>query len=45
VTTLSRELGRRVTVEEVLPIVERHLHLLTEPKGAATDRVRNKVAA
>ena len=40
VTTLSRELGRRVTVEEVVPIVERHLHLLTEPKGAATDRVR-----
>ncbi|HWG24549.1 MAG TPA: lipoyl(octanoyl) transferase LipB [Actinospica sp.] len=45
VTTLSRELGRRVAIEEVLPIVERHLHLLTEPKGAATDRVRNKVAA
>jgi lipoyl(octanoyl) transferase len=42
VTTLSRELGRRVTVEEVVPIVERHLHLLTEPKGAATDRVRTK---
>ena len=40
VTTLSRELGRRVTVEEMVPIVERHLHLLTEPKGAATDRVR-----
>ncbi|WP_157436553.1 lipoyl(octanoyl) transferase LipB [Actinospica robiniae] len=40
VTTLSRELGRRVTVEEVVPVVERHLHLLTEPKGAATDRVR-----
>ncbi|WP_212532660.1 lipoyl(octanoyl) transferase LipB [Actinospica durhamensis] len=40
VTTLSRELGRRVTVEEVVPIVERHLYLLTEPKGAATDRVR-----
>jgi lipoyl(octanoyl) transferase len=45
VTTLSRELGRRVTVEEVAPIVERHLHLLTEVKGAATDRVRTKSAA
>jgi lipoyl(octanoyl) transferase len=44
VTTLSRELGRRVTVEEVVPIVERHLHLLTEPKGAPTDRVRTKGA-
>jgi lipoyl(octanoyl) transferase len=40
VTTLSQELGRPVTVAEVLPIVERHLHLLTEPKGASTDRVR-----
>jgi lipoyl(octanoyl) transferase len=40
VTSLSEELGRRVTVQEVLPVVERHLHLLTEPKGAATDRVR-----
>jgi lipoyl(octanoyl) transferase len=45
VTTLSRELGRRVTVAEVVPIVERHLHLLTEPKGAATDRVRGRQAA
>jgi lipoyl(octanoyl) transferase len=40
VTTLSEELGRRVTVGELLPAVERHLHLLTEPGGAATDRVR-----
>ena len=40
VTTLSAELGRPVAVAEVLPIVERHLHLLTEPKGAGTDRVR-----
>ncbi|HEV2634833.1 MAG TPA: lipoyl(octanoyl) transferase LipB [Actinocrinis sp.] len=40
VTTLSEELGRPVTVAEVLPIVERHLHLLTEPKGVSTDRVR-----
>jgi len=40
VTTLSDELGRRVTVGDLLPVVERHLHLLTEPKGAATDRVR-----
>jgi lipoyl(octanoyl) transferase len=42
VTTLSRELGRTVTVEEMLPIVERHLPLLVRPKGAATDRVRDK---
>jgi lipoyl(octanoyl) transferase len=40
VTTLSEELGRRVTVAEFLAIVEPHLHLLTEPKGTATDRVR-----
>ena len=40
VTSLSKELGRDVTVAEVLPIVERRLHLLTEPKGAGTDRVR-----
>ena len=40
VTTLSAELGRQVTVAEVLPIVERHLHLLTDPKGSSTDRVR-----
>jgi lipoyl(octanoyl) transferase len=44
VTTLSGELGRRVTVGELLPIVERHLYLLTEPKGAATDRVRARAA-
>jgi lipoyl(octanoyl) transferase len=40
VTTLSEELGRKVTVAEVLPIVERHLHLLTAPRGVSTDRVR-----
>jgi lipoyl(octanoyl) transferase len=40
VTTLSAELGRPVGVPEVSGIVERHLHLLTDPKGAATDRVR-----
>jgi lipoyl(octanoyl) transferase len=40
VTTLTEELGRRVTVQELLPIVERHLHLLTDPKGAPTDKVR-----
>jgi len=40
VTTLTEELGRQVTVEEVAALVERHLHLLTDPKGAATDRVR-----
>ena len=40
VTTLSQELGRPVTVAEVVPIVERHLHLLTEPRGLSTDRVR-----
>jgi len=45
VTTLSEELGRRVTVQELLPIVERHLHLLTEPKGAPTDKVRGTAAA
>ena len=39
-TTLSEELGRKVTVAEVLPIVERHLHLLTAPRGVSTDRVR-----
>ena len=26
VTSLSKELGREVTVEEILPIVERHIH-------------------
>lgn len=30
VTSLSRELGREVTVEEVLPVVEKHLGLLLE---------------
>jgi len=30
VTSLSQELGRDVTVDEVLPIVERNLHLLQE---------------
>jgi lipoyl(octanoyl) transferase len=30
VTSLSKELGRDVTVDEVLPIVERNLHLLQE---------------
>jgi lipoyl(octanoyl) transferase len=30
VTSLSRELGRDVTVEEVLPVVEKHLGLLLE---------------
>jgi lipoyl(octanoyl) transferase len=40
VTTLSEELGREVPVAEVLPIAERHLHLLTEPKGLSTDKVR-----
>jgi lipoyl(octanoyl) transferase len=45
VTTLSRELGRTVTVEEMLPIVERHLPLLVAAKGAATDRVRGQAAA
>ncbi|WP_025273956.1 lipoyl(octanoyl) transferase LipB [Haloglycomyces albus] len=31
VTSLSRELGREVTVEEVTPVVEKHLELLLEP--------------
>jgi lipoyl(octanoyl) transferase len=30
VTSLSQELGRDVTVAEVLPIAERHLPLLTQ---------------
>jgi lipoyl(octanoyl) transferase len=30
VTSLSQELGREVTVEEVLPVVEKHLSLLLE---------------
>lgn len=34
-TSLSAELGRRVDVEEALPIVEAHLHLLREPAAAA----------
>ncbi|WP_312886855.1 lipoyl(octanoyl) transferase LipB [Actinocrinis puniceicyclus] len=45
VTTLSEELGRHVTVQDVLPLVESHLHLLTEPKGASTDRSRRAAAA
>lgn len=34
-TSLSAELGRRVGVDEVLPIVEAHLDLLREPSRAA----------
>jgi lipoyl(octanoyl) transferase len=45
VTTLSEELGRQVTVREVVPIVERHLYQLTAPKGAITDRVRVRSTA
>jgi lipoyl(octanoyl) transferase len=45
VTTLSEELRRPVTIQEVLPLVESHLSLLTEPKGATTDRVRRAAAA
>ena len=45
VTTLSEELGRRITVAEVLPVVERHLPLLTAPRGATTDRVRKPAPA
>jgi lipoyl(octanoyl) transferase len=40
VTTLSEELGRPVGLPEVADVVERHLDLLTAPRGAATDRVR-----
>ena len=30
VTSLSQEIGRDVTVDEVLPIVEKHIHVLTD---------------
>jgi lipoyl(octanoyl) transferase len=35
VTSLSRELGRDVTVDEVLPLVERHLPELVGTPAAA----------
>ena len=35
VTTLSREVGRDVTVAEVLPVVERHLSAIVAPSKAA----------
>ena len=35
VTSLSKELGRDVTVAEVLPIVEAHLPALTNAKVSA----------
>jgi lipoyl(octanoyl) transferase len=31
VTTLSKELGREVTIQEVLPIIKRHLHHVFDP--------------
>ena len=42
VTSLTRELGRAVTVEEVLPVVERHL---ADVLGAPTYDVRQRLAA
>ena len=38
VTSLSRELGRDVTVAEVLPLVERHLADLLDPYAAEVAR-------
>lgn len=35
VTTLSRELGRAVTVAEILPLAERHLRRALDPAAAA----------
>ena len=35
VTSLSKELGRDVTVDEVLPILEKHIHVLTDVKVPA----------
>jgi lipoyl(octanoyl) transferase len=35
VTSLSRELGRDVTVDEVIPIVEKHIHVLTDLRVSA----------
>jgi len=35
VTSLSKELGRDVTVDEVLPVVEKHIHVLTDVKVLA----------
>jgi lipoyl(octanoyl) transferase len=35
VTSLSNELGRDVTVDEVLPVVEKHIHQLTDVKVPA----------
>lgn len=45
VTTLSAELGRAVGIPEVCEVVERHLGLLTAPRGADADRVRRVAAA
>jgi lipoyl(octanoyl) transferase len=35
VTSLSKELGRDVTIDEALPAVERHIHVLTDTKVLA----------
>ena len=35
VTSVSKELGRDVTVDEVLPVVEKHIHVLTDVKVLA----------
>jgi lipoyl(octanoyl) transferase len=36
VTSLTAELGRQVSVREVLPVVERHLRAVLDPASAAT---------
>ena len=35
VTSLSKELGREVTIDDVLPVVETHIHVLTDVKVPA----------
>jgi lipoyl(octanoyl) transferase len=44
VTSLTRELGRTVTVTEVLPIVEAQLELLTAPVVALVVRIHPRTA-
>ena len=35
VTSLSKEIGRDVTIDDVLPVVEKHIHVLTDVKVPA----------
>ncbi len=35
VTSLSKELGRDVSIDEVLPVVEKHIHVLTDSRVLA----------